>query len=201
MSRWASVASVLVAALVMACSAAGPGATPTSPPTDPPTTPPTASPTTPATASPTAAVTASPTTGASAEPTPCDVSYGDDCGPSGSTPPAQGAVTVSAITYGEIGAYLAGPTRMALYTFDKDSPGSSSCTGDCASAWPPLTLPMGETPTAAPGVTGELGTIMRSDGTHQVTYNDAPLYYYVGDTGLYDVTGDGVGWVWHLARP
>jgi predicted lipoprotein with Yx(FWY)xxD motif len=108
---------------------------------------------------------------------------------------------VSAVTYGEIGAYLAGPTRMALYTFDNDSPGSSSCTGDCAAAWPPLTVAMGETPTAAPGVTGELGTIMRSDGTHQVTYNDAPLYYYVGDTQLYDVTGDNIGGVWHLARP
>ena len=191
---------VTLATMLVACSPAGPAASPTAPPTTSPSISPTASPTAPATASPTA--TSSATEGVTPRPTPCDPYYGDVCDGTGPTQtPAQGSTTVSTITYGEAGAYLAGPTRLALYTFDNDGPGASSCTGDCAGTWPPLTIAMGETPTAGPGMTGTLGTIQRADGSYQVTYNDMPLYHYAGDVALYDTNGDGVGGVWHLARP
>jgi predicted lipoprotein with Yx(FWY)xxD motif len=188
--------AILATFIVAACTGGPPGATPTNQPAGTPTNSATAG------ASPTLAASASPSGSASTRPTPCDPYY-DVCeGTSSPTPPpAQGSFTISAITYGGIGTYLAGPTRLALYTFDNDSAGSSSCTASCAETWPPLTIAMGETPSAPASVPRELGTLERDDGSLQVTYDGKPLYYYSGDGALYDTTGDGVAGVWHLARP
>ena len=41
-------------------------------------------------------------------------------------------------------------------------------------------------------MTGSLGTLARADGTTQVTYDSAPLYYWQGDAKAGDVTGNGV---------
>ena len=92
-------------------------------------------------------------------------------------------------------------TAMSLYRFDNDSPGESACTGDCAENWPPLSAPEGASVLPGLGVGGTLATIERDDGTLQVTYNDAPLYYYSGDSAPGDKEGDGIGGVWHLAQP
>jgi predicted lipoprotein with Yx(FWY)xxD motif len=78
---------------------------------------------------------------------------------------------------------------MALYTHAGDTATSSTCTGGCASAWPPLTTT--GPPTAGSGVTGQLGTLTRADATTQVTYGGLPLYYWQGDTKAGDVTGNG----------
>jgi predicted lipoprotein with Yx(FWY)xxD motif len=58
-----------------------------------------------------------------------------------------------------------------LYSFAPDTATASKCTGACAQIWPPVTGP------AAGGqrVTGKLGTITRSDGAKQATYNGHPL--------------------------
>ena len=45
-------------------------------------------------------------------------------------------------------------------------------------------------------VTGMFGTVKRDDGTTQVTYAGAPIYYFAKDTKAGDVTGQGVGGVW-----
>src|SRR6266508_5546371 len=95
------------------------------------------------------------------------------------------------------GSALAGEDSMTLYTFDNDTtPGTSACTGDCATNWPPFTVDEGEQATAGEGVTGEIGTISRDDGSTQVTYNDKPLYYFAGDSAAGDSNGDGVGGIW-----
>src|SRR5205807_5535968 len=61
----------------------------------------------------------------------------------------------------------------------------------CATAWPPL-LANG-TPTGGTGVTAsKLGTITRSGGSRQVTYNGHPVYLYAGDKKPGDVNGQGV---------
>ena len=71
------------------------------------------------------------------------------------------------------------PNGMTLYTHAGDSATSSTCTGQCATAWPPLAT-TGQ-PSAGAGVTGQLGTLTRSDGTTEVTYGGLPLYYWQGE--------------------
>jgi predicted lipoprotein with Yx(FWY)xxD motif len=67
---------------------------------------------------------------------------------------------------------------LTLYWFAPDTPTKSACNGTCAAYWPPV---LGK-PTAGPGVTGKLGTISRTDGTLQATYNGHPLYTYLPDS-------------------
>jgi predicted lipoprotein with Yx(FWY)xxD motif len=64
-----------------------------------------------------------------------------------------------------------------LYTFAPDKTDKSVCYGTCASYWPPVSGDM----SAGSGVPGKIGTIKRTDGTTQATYNGHPLYTYVGD--------------------
>jgi predicted lipoprotein with Yx(FWY)xxD motif len=111
------------------------------------------------------------------------------------------AATVSVATTG-LGPTLVGPNGKTLYIFDKDTEANkSACApGGCLSAWPPLLQATG-TATAGAGVSGTLATFSRDDGTKQVSYNGKPLYYYAPDTKPGDTTGDGVGGVWHVAKP
>jgi hypothetical protein len=79
----------------------------------------------------------------------------------------------------------------------------SACSGACAGAWPPV--PASGTVTAGSGVTAsDLGTITRSDGTKQVTYDSHPLYYFAGDSAAGQTSGqgsDGFGAKWWLVSP
>jgi predicted lipoprotein with Yx(FWY)xxD motif len=99
--------------------------------------------------------------------------------------PASGAAAVTvglkSISGIEDMALVDGKGR-ALYLWEADTNGTSTCTGACAAAWPPVTV--SGTAQAGSGVTQSLlGTVKRADGTEQVTYNHHPLYYFVGDTG------------------
>jgi predicted lipoprotein with Yx(FWY)xxD motif len=83
-----------------------------------------------------------------------------------------------------------------LYSFVPDTATTSKCTGPCAQIWPPVTGPAA----AGQGVTGTLGTITRSDGAKQATYNGHPLYTYTADTAPGQAKGNGLnvdGGVWH----
>lgn len=112
-------------------------------------------------------------------------------------PPA----TVYAQPIAELGSTLVGPTGMTLYTFTNDTPGeSSACYDQCATAWPPLTVESAEDIVAGPNL-GELGTIERTDGTLQVTYNGWPLYYWQNDAAVGDATGEGRNDVWFTVAP
>jgi len=102
------------------------------------------------------------------------------------------AVVVISGTSATLGTYLIGPKGLALYTHAGDSPSSSTCTGSCAVAWPPLLVPAGAQASGDTGVTGAFGTLTRADGTIQVTYLGNPLYYWKGDTKAGDTTGEDV---------
>jgi predicted lipoprotein with Yx(FWY)xxD motif len=83
-----------------------------------------------------------------------------------------------------------------LYWFAPDTATKSNCDGSCAQIWPPVKGPA----TAGTGVTGTLGTITRSDGSTQATYNGHPLYTYTADTAPGQANGNGInasGGVWH----
>jgi len=85
---------------------------------------------------------------------------------------------------------------LTLYWFAPDTSSKSVCYGSCAAYWPPVT---GD-PSAGPGVTGTLGTISRTDGTTQATYDGHPLYTYIGDSAPGTASGNNInlnGGLWH----
>jgi predicted lipoprotein with Yx(FWY)xxD motif len=114
-------------------------------------------------------------------------------------PAASGSATIIARDAGALGTILTTSDGFTLYTFDNDTAGSgeSACVDACASAWPPF--PVADA--TASGADGEIGTITRPDGSPQTTYNGMPLYMYSGDAAAGDTNGDGVGGVWHVAKP
>jgi predicted lipoprotein with Yx(FWY)xxD motif len=101
------------------------------------------------------------------------------------------------------GSFLTNGSGRAIYMWEKDSMNSSACSGGCASAWPPVTSTGGLT--AAGGVNkADLTTFTRSDGTKQVAYDGHPLYYFSGDPGPGQISGqgsDGFGAKWWLVDP
>jgi len=112
-----------------------------------------------------------------------------------STPAVVGVATVA--SHGTVLVTAKGDT---LYTYTPDGTGPSTCSGACATAWPPLTVPAGTTtPTAGSGVpAADLGTVARSDGSLQVTFQKKPLYTFAGDTAPGKAAGQGVGGVWFV---
>ena len=123
-------------------------------------------------------------------------------GGSAGTSPA-GVATVTA-TSTKLGTILVDGTGRTLYVFDKDTPNQSTCSGGCASAWP-VDKSSGTPKAGTSSVQASmLGTITRSDGTTQVTYNKHPLYYYSGDSQAGQQNGQGLnafGAKWFVVAP
>lgn len=90
---------------------------------------------------------------------------------------------------------------MSVYYYTKDvkDSGTSTCTGGCITAWPPV-LAAADKPTVD-GVTGTVGTIATPEGKKQLTVNGMPVYYYAKDAAAGDIRGQGVGSVWYLVAP
>lgn len=87
---------------------------------------------------------------------------------------------------------------MTLYTFDKDTAGSSKsvCNGPCTVIWPAFTAP------ADAKAAGDWSVVTRDDGTRQWAYKGKPLYAFARDAKPGDRTGDGFNSnIWHVARP
>jgi predicted lipoprotein with Yx(FWY)xxD motif len=115
-------------------------------------------------------------------------------GGSGSSPAASGS-TLGTHKVGSA-TVLTNSKGWTLYWFVPDTSTKSNCNGSCIHYWPPVAGPV----TAGSGVTGTLGTITRSNGTKQATWNGHPLYTYIGDTGPGTDKGNGLnlsGGVWH----
>ena len=114
------------------------------------------------------------------------------------TAAASGAVAIKTAK-GKPGTFLVDSSGRSLYLFEADKSSTSTCTGACAAAWPPLTTT--GAPTAGTGVKASLlGTSKRDDGKMEVTYNGHPLYYFANDSAPGDIKGDGKGGVWHVAK-
>ena len=88
----------------------------------------------------------------------------------------------------KLGAILVNAKGHTLYLFTKDKSAKSSCSGTCATYWPPATTRT--KPTAGAGIKAALlGTTKRSDGSKQLTYNHHPLYGFALDKQPGQVNG------------
>lgn len=82
-----------------------------------------------------------------------------------------------------------------LYTYDKDPEDKSVCRNNCAKNWPPALADEDDT------ASGDWTFVESHDGKRQWAYKGKPLYLFAKDTKPGDINGDGVGRVWHLAKP
>lgn len=142
-------------------------------------------------ASPEPTVSSSPTATESPEPEP-------EPEPDPEPEPADPGITITTDS-SNFGTMLFDAADQAIYIWEREPTSTPECYGDCAVAWPPV-LTDGE-PVAEGQVRDDLlGTVERTDGTTQVTYNDHPLYYYVdegpGEVRCHNVrTHGGLWWV------
>ena len=108
---------------------------------------------------------------------------------------------------GPSGDYLVDGDGNSLYVFEKDTPSTSTCTGDCALLWPPLVSAEGDTVGVGGGAQGNRlspNPFVRPDGGRQVVYADHPLYAYAKDRQPGDTSGNNVdsfGGKWCLLSP
>ena len=108
------------------------------------------------------------------------------------TAPAQTAYTVKLENSSALGTYLTNASGFTLYTYSSDTPnsGTSSCTGGCASIWPPFYVSSLVLP---PGLNASsFATITRTDGSKQLAYKGYPLYLYTGDSQPGQASGNNV---------
>ncbi len=112
---------------------------------------------------------------------------------------AQATVTVRSSAFGRI---LFDSRGFTLYAFTRDPRGRSACYGACATAWPPYIV-RGALRAPAGVKRSLLGTTRRSDGSRQLTVAGRPVYFYVGDRRVGQVSCQNVrefGGLWLVVR-
>jgi predicted lipoprotein with Yx(FWY)xxD motif len=134
---------------------------------------------------------------------------GSETGSSPAAPPATptgsggAAATIGVANNPKLGSIIVDSQGRTAYLFQKDQGTKSTCTGECASDWPPIRA-TGK-PVAGAGLTAsKIGTTARSDGDPQVTYNGHPLYLFEADRNPGDANGQGVtafGAPWFVLNP
>jgi predicted lipoprotein with Yx(FWY)xxD motif len=135
----------------------------------------------------------------------CGGAYGSTSTAASSAPvPAPGGtVGVVATASTGLGTVLVNGTGRTVYEFAKDTGSTSACNGGCASIWPPLAAPA-TLPASLPGVSGQLGSTTRTDGSRQLTIAGHPVYTYSGDNAAGQTNGQGLqlnGGVWNVVSP
>ena len=144
-----------------------------------------------------AACSSSGASSASAPSSPASSSSGSPASPASNSSGSPVAAAASTVKTAQIGGatVLTSSKGFTLYSFAPDTPTTSRCNGTCAQNWPPV-----HGPVTAAGVTGTFATIKRSDGSAQATFDEHPLYTFVGDTSPGQASGNGLnaaGGVWH----
>jgi predicted lipoprotein with Yx(FWY)xxD motif len=120
-----------------------------------------------------------------------------------STAPAAGKGEQIAAKDTKLGKILVDEDGHVMYLFEADKSTKSTCSGACATDWPPVLTsgkPVAETGAQA----SKLGTTSRSDGKTQVTYGGHPLYYFSLDKQPGQTNGQGqeaFGAEWYVVGP
>jgi predicted lipoprotein with Yx(FWY)xxD motif len=135
----------------------------------------------------------------------CGGSNSGNSGSAAGTPPktSDGRAATIGVENSGLGQILEDSKGRTVYLFQKDTGTTSTCTGACASAWPPV-LVSGKPVVGNRANPSEVGSTKRTDGGRQVTYNGHPLYTYTGDQKPGDVNGQGLnafGGRWFALSP
>ena len=121
----------------------------------------------------------------------CSSSGTSSGGSGGHAAPAAGSLKTAKIGGATV---LTNSKGFTLYTFALDTSTKSNCNGTCATNWPPV-----KGSVTAAGIKGTFGTIKRSDGSIQATFDGHPLYTFTADTSPGQAKGNGLnafGGVW-----
>lgn len=100
-----------------------------------------------------------------------------------------------------LGVHLVSSSGMTLYSFKKDTPGVSNCSGACIVNWPAYIIPTSAPISVESDVTGAVSVITREGRSKQATYNGAPLYFWKNDVKPGDTTGQGFNGLWFVVKP
>lgn len=93
----------------------------------------------------------------------------------------------------DLGPVVTDDKGFTLYRFDGDQPGESTCDGECAATWPPATVT--DENFTVEGV-DEVGSIVRKDGSRQLTVDGMPQYRFAKDTKPSETKGQGLQGKW-----
>jgi predicted lipoprotein with Yx(FWY)xxD motif len=110
--------------------------------------------------------------------------------PATTTSGGQSSAVVKTAQNASVGApTLVNAQGLTLYHLSGEQNGKFICTSAaCVGVWRPLTVASATTPSGAQS----LGTVMRPDGTEQVTYKGMPLYTFAQDTKAGEAKGQGI---------
>jgi len=118
--------------------------------------------------------------------------------------PAAGTTQISAKALPGLGTVLVNGQGRTLYIFEPDKRAKVTCTGGCATAWPPVKLTGAKASTGG----GVKAALISSDpdpaGGRVITYNGWPLYLFAGDSGAGTANGQALnssGGLWYVITP
>jgi len=127
---------------------------------------------------------------------------GTDSGATTTTVAVAGATATTApatavrVADSKLGPILVDSRGRTLYGFTRDTNGTSTCTGGCLNAWPPMIVEDGKLPAGLdPAV---FSVVAGPEGQQQLKAGQWPLYFYAGDTAAGDTKGQGSGGVWYV---
>ncbi len=95
-----------------------------------------------------------------------------------------------------VGTVLTTGTGLTLYRYSEDPAGNATCTGVCATIWPPLLASKGAHIAGPKGVKG-LSLIKVSGGHYQVAFHHVALYRFQADKKKGQANGQGVESAWY----
>ena len=117
-------------------------------------------------------------------------------------PPADLTTKLVATAIPKMGQTVTDQQGRVAYRFDKDTAGQSpksNCIDKCEKVWPPM---LTDGNPQLEGVSPDkVGSIVRPDGTRQITLGGWALYRYIGDQKPGQWKGQGVGGTWWVAAP
>ena len=105
--------------------------------------------------------------------------------PAGSAAAGGSIVGTAPCTFCEL---LTNADGMTLYAFEKDPAGQSTCTGDCATEWPPLFVEGGAVP-AVGDLDPSLFSLVPNPDGQVLAINGHALYLFADDKAPGDVNG------------